>query len=62
MMIMKNRNQKDFASLNCDYWSGMLLGDHEYPTINQFGLYFIQGGENGYFRATHVEFYGINMK
>ncbi len=43
--------------MSSDDWSGMLVGTDGYP-IKTYG-YNIAGGENGYFRATEIEFYGV---
>ncbi len=45
------------------FWSGILVGTDGYPTKNEDDTgYCIGGGEDGWFRATAIEFYGVKTQ
>ena len=61
MWINNNRNQKDYAGLPISGWSGILVGPDEYPLM-KYGCYCIAGGQNEYFEALVIEFYGVKTQ
>ncbi len=63
MKISNDRNKKDGASLYKSVWSGLLDGTDGYPTKDKEGFYYIaNGGINGDFKATAIEFYGVKTQ
>ena len=45
------------------FWSGMLRGTDGYPSVERrYDWYCIGGGQNGSFKATAIEFYGVKTK
>ncbi len=59
MYILNDRSDKDSCGLYRRFWTGMERGLDEYPRYIYGGYYFIEGGENGYFQASDIEFYAI---
>jgi hypothetical protein len=72
--IYNDRNQKDYAIVRDNQFSGMEK-DSTYPNVysgeypqdglyrkkgDKFKGYCIAGGKDWYFKATHIEFYGVN--
>jgi len=63
MSIINDRNISDLARLNSDFWSGNILrGNDGYPYTKDGIYYYIAGGLNSYFKATAIEFYGVNSQ
>ena len=54
----------DSAYLRTGFYEGMQQGTDGYPQIDVgSGDYYISGGKRTYyFKATHLEFYGVNLK
>jgi hypothetical protein len=44
------------------HWSGIKVGIDGYPAEFNDGLYCIAGGEDSQFRATSIEFHGIQFQ
>ena len=42
------------------YWEGILVGNDGYPKNDNICGYLIAGGKDEYFKATAIEFYGVN--
>jgi len=62
MIITNDRSVLDYAILNPNPWSGnILIGNDGYPKINGH-CYLIAGGKNWCFKATAIEFYGVNSQ
>ena len=40
----------------------MSQGTEQYPKKGENNCYYIAGGENSFFKATHIEFYGVNLQ
>ena len=59
---MNDRNKSDYANLHYLLFSGMLVGTDGCPKKNKWGDYCIAGGEDRYFKATAIEFYGVKTQ
>ncbi len=60
-------NQDGYSSgntfLDKEDWSGILVGTDGYPTKDNNDYYYIAGGdENERFKATAIEFYGVDSQ
>ena len=74
MYISNDRSEPDVAALFSNLWTGNQKGTDGYPKMiikksNLFCneepkdvcVYCIAGENNGQFRATHIEFYGVQL-
>ena len=60
MWIRNDRNQDDWAWLDGNYWQGIKQGSDGYPEKRD-DEYYISGGEDDFYRAKTIEFFGVNI-
>ena len=61
MMISNNREIKDQTGLQADYWTGMKQSEDKQPVKSQYDTFYIGGGEDKWFKAQRIEWFGINI-
>ena len=59
---MNDRSIQDLVYLYGSDWEGMEQATDGYPVKDEKGSYLIAGGKDKHFKATHIEFYGVNIK
>ena len=63
MWIMNDRNKPDYVWLDRSDLYGILVGTDGYPKKDEELIwYYIGGGDNWNFKATVIEFYGVNTQ